>query len=251
MGMKKFLGLMLVLMLATASHQAWAMSRSKERATKPKALKATKAKSTTKKKRARYRRIAWNPVLRGSYQSMLRQNEEIDRLELPRIQNDDELESMILRQELVGIEETNSLKIADNIEPTKRFCRPWTNEFLTDLSEAYYQEFRRPIQVNSAVRTVEQQRKLRRHNRNAAPIDGDTASSHLAGTTVDLAKRGLSRKEKKWLDAYLKNLADQGLIEAAEERRQACYHIMVTSKYSEWRNASDTVAEEKTATVAQ
>lgn len=250
MGMKKFLGLMLVLMLAGASHQAFAMSRSKVRSTKPKALKATKTRSTVKKSR-RYRRIAWNPVLKGSYESMLRQNEEIDRLELPRIQNDDELESMILRQELVGIEESNTLKVAANIEPTKRFCRPWTNEFLTDLSEAYYQEFRQPIQVNSAVRTVEQQKKLRRHNRNAAPIDGDTASSHLAGTTVDLAKRGLSRKQKKWLDAYLKNLADQGLIEAAEERRQACYHIMVTSKYSEWRNASDTIAADKTATVSQ
>jgi hypothetical protein len=251
--MKKFLGLMLVLMLAGASHHAWAMSRStKDRSTKPKSLKATKAtKTKSSAKKRRYRRIAWNPVLKGSYESMLRQNEEIDRLELPRIQNDDELESMILRQELVGIEETGSLKVADNIEPTKRFCRPWTNEFLTDLSEAFYQEFRRPIQVNSAVRTVEQQRKLRRKNHNAAPIDGDTASSHLAGTTVDLAKRGLSRKEKKWLDAYLKNLADQGLIEAAEERRQACYHIMVTSKYSEWRQASDTIAEEKTATVAQ
>src|SRR5690348_13899843 len=105
MGMKKFLGLILVLMLVGASHQAFAMSRSKVRSTKPKALKATKARSTVKKSR-RYRRVAWNPVLKGSYESMLRQNEEIDRLELPRIQNDDELESMILRQELVGIEES-------------------------------------------------------------------------------------------------------------------------------------------------
>ena len=42
MGMKKFLGFMLVLMLAGASHQAFAMSRStKARSTKPTALKAT------------------------------------------------------------------------------------------------------------------------------------------------------------------------------------------------------------------
>src|SRR5690242_8125218 len=157
--MKKILGLMLVLMLAAASQQAWGMSRSKERSTTSTALKTSKTRNCAKKKHVRYRRIAWNPVLRGSYESMLRQNEEIDRLELPRIQNDDELESMILRQELVGIEESNTLKVAANIEPTKRFCRPWTNEFLTDLSEAYYQEFRQPIQVNSAVRTVEQQKK--------------------------------------------------------------------------------------------
>jgi hypothetical protein len=29
-------------------------------------------------------------------------------------------------------------------------------------------------------------------------------------------------------------LQQQGLVEAAEERRQACYHIMVSDKYEEW-----------------
>lgn len=251
--MKKFLGFILILMLAGAfTNQAWAMSRStKERSTKPKSLKSTRVKYTGSTKHRRYRRVYWNPVLKGSLESMLRQNAEIDRLELPRIQNDDELENMILRQELVSIEETSSLRVAANLDTTRRYCRPWTREFLDDISDAFYDEFKQPLQVNSAVRTMEQQKKLRRHNRNAAPIDGDTASSHLAGTTVDLAKRGLSRKQKKWLDAYLKNLQDQGLIEAAEERRQACYHIMVVSKYSDWRNASTTLAEEKTATVEQ
>jgi hypothetical protein len=213
--------------------------------------RTTKYKSRTRH-HSRVRRVYWNPVLKGSYESMLRQNEEIDRLELPRIQNDDELQTMILRQELVDIQEGEGLRIASNLETTRRYCRPWTREFLDDLSAAYYDEFKLPIQVNSAVRTVEQQKKLRRHNRNAAPIEGDTASSHLAGTTVDLAKRGLTRKQKKWLDAYLKNLQDQGLIEAAEERRQACYHIMVKSQYSEWRGAStDTIAQDQTVTIAQ
>jgi hypothetical protein len=241
--MKKLLGLIIIICFISAAFPAHAMSRSTK-------YRSTRMKHTTKY-RAKYRRVYWNPVLKGSHESLLRQNEEIDRLELPRIQNDEELENMILRQELVGISETDSLRIASNLEATRRFCRPWTNEFLDDLSQAFYEEFRQPIQVNSAVRTVEQQKKLRRRNRNAAPIEGDTASSHLAGTTVDLAKRGLTRKQKKWMDAYLKNLQDQGLIEAAEERRQACYHIMVTSKYSEWRNAGDTIAQDQTATVAQ
>jgi hypothetical protein len=234
--MKKILGLMILVALAGTSVE----------------LHAVRSRSSKySKTRHRYRHVYWNPVLKGSYESMLRQNEEIDRLELPRIQNDDELQNMILRQELVGIEESNSLAVAANLDTAHRYCRPWTREFLDDISAAYYDEFHKPIQVNSAVRTVDQQKKLRRHNRNAAPIEGETASSHLAGTTIDLAKRGLTRKQKKWLDAYLKNLQDQGLIEAAEERRQACYHIMVKSQYSEWRAASDTVAEERSGTIEQ
>ena len=106
------------------------------------------------------------------------------------------------------------------------------------MSEAYYKEFRAPLQVNSAVRTVEQQQKLRRHNRNAAPEIGELASSHLAGTTVDLARRGLTKPQHAWVEGYLKNLRDQGLVEAAEERSTWCFHVMVSNRYTEWREAN-------------
>ena len=187
--------------------------------------------------RAHRRHLVWNPLLRGSHESLVRQNEEIDRLGLPRIADDQQLELLEERQELVPIQETRSLRIHPQLEPKNRYCRPWTLEFLNDLSNAYYQEFHQPIQVNSAVRTIEQQHRLRRHNRNAAPEAGETASSHLAGLTVDLSKRGLSRHQKKWINAYLLNLKDQGLIEPAEERRQAVFHIMVSEHYDEWRTA--------------
>ncbi len=185
--------------------------------------------------RVHHRRIFWHPVLAGSHDSLVRQNEEIDRLGLPRIADDQQLELLEQRQELVPIVETRSLRIHPQLEPKNRYCRPWTLEFLNDLSTAYYENFHQPIQVNSAVRTVEQQHRLRRHNRNAAPESGDTASSHLAGLTVDLSKRGLSRREKAWINQYLLNLRDHGLIEPAEERRQAVFHIMVSEHYAEWR----------------
>ena len=41
--------------------------------------------TTTRHHRGHVRRVAWNPVLKGSMDSMVRQNEEIDRLQLPRI----------------------------------------------------------------------------------------------------------------------------------------------------------------------
>ena len=183
----------------------------------------------------RLRGILWNPLFRPSHDSLLRQNEEIDRLDLPRIQDDVELEALKTSGDLVPIEETNFLKIERGLDPTRRFCRPWTRDFVRDLSEVYYRQFHDRIQVNSAVRTVKVQKKLRRHNRNAAPADGDTASSHLAGVTVDLQRRGLTKEEIRFVEHYLFYLNALGLVEPEEERRHWCFHVMVSDRYSDWR----------------
>jgi hypothetical protein len=184
----------------------------------------------------------WNPVLRGSHDSLLRQNEEIDRLNLTRIADDQRLEELELRGELVGLHESRALQIAPNLELNRRFCRPWTRGFLEDISQAFYTEFHQPIEVTSAVRTVDQQARLQRWNHNAAPIDGDTASSHLAGLTVDIGKRPMSRRERAWFSQYVLRLQQLGLVEAAEERRQACFHIMVSNRYDDYRNSPETFA---------
>src|SRR5215469_16943900 len=147
------------------------------------------ASKTSRYKRAHYRYMRWNPVLKGSHDSMTRQNEEIDRLQLPRIADDSQLLELERNGELVPIRETQALRWSSSIQADKRFARPWTNQFLEDMSQSYYKEFHAPLQVNSAVRTMEQQQKLRRHNRNAAPETGDTGSSHMAGITVDLSRR--------------------------------------------------------------
>jgi hypothetical protein len=198
----------------------------------------TVRKSTRYRRHAHYRHVKWDPVLRGSHESMTRQNEEIDRLQLPRIADQQQLLELERTGELVPIQETQALRWSSAIQADKRYARPWTNQFLEDMSSAYYKEFHSPLQVNSAVRTMEQQQKLRRHNRNAAPETGDTGSSHMAGITVDLARRGLTKTEHAWVEGYLKNLRDQGLVEAAEERRTWCFHVMVSDRYTEWREAN-------------
>ena len=181
------------------------------------------------------RRMRWNPMFRPSHESLLRQNEEVDRLQLPRIQNDDELEALKASHALVPIEESQTLRIQHALDPSRRYCRSWTRDFVQDLSEAYYREFHDQIQVNSAVRTVKVQKKLRRHNRNAAPAEGDTASSHLAGITVDLQRRGMSKEQIRFVEHYLFYLNALGLVEPEEERRQWVFHIMVSDRYSDWR----------------
>ena len=183
----------------------------------------------------RFHRIAWNPVFKPSHESLLLQNAEIDRLNLPRIHDDKELNRLIANEDLVAIVPGETLRIQPSLDPARRYCRPWTLDFLEDISGAYYKEFHEQIQVNSAVRTVLVQKNLRRHNRNAAPETGETASSHLAGLTVDLQRRGMSKAQVKWMEEYLRPLKEMGLIEPEEERRHWCFHIMVAGRYSEYR----------------
>ena len=183
----------------------------------------------------RIHRIPWNPVFKPSRQSLLLQNEEIDRLNLPRIYDDKKLEQLKASGDLVPIIPSESLRIQASLDPARRYCRPWTRDFLEDISAAYYKEFHEQIQVNSAVRTVLVQKKLRRHNRNAAPETGETASSHLAGLTVDLQRRGMTKSQIKWMEDYMRPLKELGLIEPEEERRQWCFHVMVAGAYTEYR----------------
>lgn len=181
---------------------------------------------------ARLRRIYWNPVFRGSRDSLLLQNAEIDRLDLPRIADEEQLDDLVRQGELVPLEDSEYVSV-EITQPSHRYCKPWTRDFVEDLGKAHYEEFHRPIVITSAVRTMEQQARLRRHNRNAAPVEGETASSHLAGITVDILKRGMTRKERHWLDDYMEPLKTEGVIEPEEERRQPVYHVMVSSHYSE------------------
>jgi hypothetical protein len=168
---------------------------------------------------------------------LLRQNEEIDRLDLPRIQDDQELEELIASEELVPIIPSQTLRIDPRLDPDRRYCRPWTRDFLEDISADYFKEFHGQIQVNSAVRTVLVQKKLRRHNRNAAPETGETASSHLAGITVDIQRRGMSRQQVKWMEQYMVPLRDLGLVEPEEERHQWVFHVMVSERYIDFRES--------------
>ena len=198
------------------------------------ALAATAATHHVHHKRFRWLRF-WNPMFRPSHESLLIQNAEINRLELPRIQNDTELEALKGDGSLLPIIPSESLKIEPSLDPSRRYCRPWTLDFVNDLSQAYYNRFHAQIQLNSAVRTVKVQKKLRRHNRNAAPAEGDTASSHLAGVTIDLQRRGMTKDQIVWMEHYLFYMKALGLVEPEEERRHWCFHIMVSGLYSDWR----------------
>jgi hypothetical protein len=174
------------------------------------------------------------PPLRGSHESLVHQNEmaEVDGLE--RIQDDADLQDRITRGSLVPVPVAANLHINENLPENRRYCRPWTAKFLSALAQAHSAKFPgAAIEVTSAVRTIEYQRQLRRVNGNAAAADGDIASPHLTGGTIDIGKTGMSAKEIGWLRGWLLPLEQAGKIDVEEEFKQSCFHISVYKSYAE------------------
>ncbi len=169
--------------------------------------------------------------LKGSHESLLRQNVRSQADGLERVQDDADLLALRRERQLVAIPVSAALAVDERLPANRRYCRAWTAQFLTDLSRVHSGRFHRPLQVNSAVRTVEYQRHLELVNGNAAPADGDDASPHLTGATVDIAKKGLSMAEIGWIRAYLMPLQAAAKIDVEEEFQQACFHITVYRSY--------------------
>ena len=176
-------------------------------------------------------RLVVPPALKGSHEILVRQNTMADLDGLYRVRDDADLEDMRTGKLLVPIPAVAGMEVDERLPTNRRYCRPWTAQFLAELARAHYAKFHTPLQVNSAVRTVEFQRDLIMRNGNAAPAEGETASPHLTGQAVDLAKHGLSMAEIAWLRGYLLPLVQAGKVDVEEEFQQACFHISVYRKY--------------------
>lgn len=170
-------------------------------------------------------------ALRGTHDSLVRQNERSEEEALERIEDDADLHDRIARGMLVHVPESVALSVNPELPDDRRYCRPWTAEFLTALSRAHNSVFHKPLVVSSAVRTVEYQKYLMRVNHNAADAEGDIVSPHITGATIDIAKSGLSRKEMQWMRSRLLAYQDAGVIDVEEEFRQRCFHITVYKSY--------------------
>ena len=177
--------------------------------------------------------------LRGSLASLERQNDRSDAEGLERIQDEADLSARIADKLLVPLPASIALTVNPDLEENHRYCRPWTAKFLADLARAHEAAFHRSIEVSSAVRTVEYQKRLMETNGNAAPAEGDLVSPHLTGATVDIAKKGLTRDELAWMRRRLADLQTAGKIDVEEEFKQSCFHITVYKSYVPARKAGE------------
>ena len=178
------------------------------------------------------------PPLRGSRESLARQNEKSEADGLERIEDDDDLRDRIARKMLVPVPVSAKLTVSSDLPRDRRYCRSWTALFLSNLARAHAVRFPKPLIVSSAVRTVEYQKQLMEINGNAAQAEGDIVSPHVTGATIDIAKHGLSRQEVGWLRRWLLPLQTAGKIDVEEEFQQACFHITVYKSYAPPRPAS-------------
>jgi len=167
----------------------------------------------------------YTSIIAGSHESMDIQNREIDKLQLPRISDDNQLHSLESQGELVRI--SSKVEVATNLRDDRKYLRPWAELFLEDMAYEFSSKWNIRLRVNSAVRTMEQQHELRKHNKYAAP---ESRSSHLAGITFDLSKK-YNKNQRKWIVNYLYNMRQKGYITVAEEPN--CYHIVVFERYNE------------------
>ena len=178
--------------------------------------------------------------LRGSLASLERQNARLDAEGLERIEDEADLAARIANKLLVPLPASSALTVNADLPENHRYCRPWTARFLSDLARAHEAAFHRPLEVSSAVRTVEYQKRLMRTNGNAAAAEGDLVSPHETGATIDIAKSGLSRAEIAWMRMRLAGLEAAGKIDVEEEFQQACFHITVYKSYAPGRKAGVT-----------
>ena len=191
-------------------------------------------------------RLIVPPPLYGSHEILVRQNQMADRDGLDRIRDDAGLEQLLREKKLVALPENATLEVDDRLPGNRRYSRPWTAAFLSVLSRDYYANFHEPLQVTSAVRTVAVQQRLERTNGNAAPISGESASPHLTGQAIDIAKHGLTMTQIAWLRTYLQPLIGDGKIDVEEEFRQACFHISVYRNYLPMPRVAVTASRQST-----
>ncbi len=172
-------------------------------------------------------------VFLPSHQNLLEQNAAADALDLERIKDDKVLKALEANKDLVPITNNEYVRVSPMLEVKRRYCRPWVDIFLQELGQQYYEEFgQEPIQVNSAVRTVKTQIHLLHINRNAAPAHGNLASVHLTGMAVDLQRRGLTRKQVRFVQQKLLYLSKLGMVVVEEEiHNGGCFHVVVTGGY--------------------
>lgn len=176
-------------------------------------------------------RLIVPPPLRGSREILVHQNEMADAAGLERIENDEDLNRLRTSHQLVEVGGAG-LHVNPELPENRRFARPWTARFASDIARAYYARFGQPLELNSAVRTISYQMRLQRVNGNAAAVAGETASPHLTGQAIDFGKKGMTMAQIAWMRMYLSPLMDAGVIDVEEEFQQACFHISVYRSYT-------------------
>jgi hypothetical protein len=161
-------------------------------------------------------------VFPATHDSVAAENRRADTLGYKRYVDAADMRQGVISGELVPI---TGVKINAKLPKYRRYLRPEAQSFLERLNH----DVGPTLTIDSAIRPADVQRSLIRFNPNAAPYDGDRASSHERGTTFDIAKRGLTSRQERLLQVRLLYYRAVSRVLVIEERW--CYHVFVGGDY--------------------
>lgn len=146
------------------------------------------------------------------------------------IQSEDHFNKLIEEEKLVPVSKGSGYEVM-KLTHSHPYITPYSKKILEELGQAFQiltddESF---FTLTSVTRTPEQQKSLRRRNRNAT----NGISSHSYGASFDISyirfngKKSWNRKTQKKLENILNEFEKAGKIFFIKERKQSCYHVTV------------------------
>ncbi|WP_296700875.1 DUF5715 family protein [Algoriphagus sp.] len=146
------------------------------------------------------------------------------------IESEDHFNKLIEEEKLVPISEGAGYEVM-KLTHSHPYITPYSKTILEELGRAFQMlnDEESYFTLTSVTRTPEQQKSLRRRNKNAT----NGISSHSYGASFDISyirfngKKSWNRKNQKKLEMILNEFEKSGKIFFIKERKQSCYHVTV------------------------
>jgi len=146
------------------------------------------------------------------------------------IESEEHFQKLINNNQLVLINQGSGYQV-EKLSHSHPYVTPRSKEVIEELGEAFKALAKKEsfFTITSVTRTPEQQKSLRKRNRNAT----SGVSSHSYGVSFDISyirfngKKGPNRSAQKDLESVLNEFHAANKIFFIKERQQSCYHITV------------------------
>ncbi|MCE7053220.1 DUF5715 family protein [Algoriphagus sp. AGSA1] len=146
------------------------------------------------------------------------------------IEDEDHMKKLVEDEKLVQVSEGNGYEVM-TLTHSHPFITPYSKTVLEEIGTAFQTltDTETFFVLTSVTRTPDQQKSLRKRNRNAT----EGISSHSYGSSFDISyirfngKKSFDRKKQKALEKVLDEFQEDGKIFFIKERKQSCYHVTV------------------------
>jgi hypothetical protein len=160
------------------------------------------------------RAVEENVSLRGSPNSMVRQNEVAHALGYEFVQSPAEIESLVEEGLLVPVTGNEHYVVKDGV--SHAYARPEIRLFIERLAAQYHEGTGELLVVTSLTRPLSQQ-----------PKNSHDLSVHPAGIAIDL-RISSRRASRVWLESVLLKLERRRLLDVTRERWPPHYHVALS-----------------------